>query len=369
MMARRVLPRMAAMVPALALFSSGAHAQRLFGTVLLADDRTPAAGAIIEAADASGAVIAREIATVHGDYIMPLSRAGTFTLTTRRVGSEPEVMRSVVVAAGADVRKRIVLTRAAARPAPVSTRTGETCDLNRGTSDPAALWNQLQIALATTAMAEATHLFVGSWTLSQRVIAGNLRDTISRKESNDRLAIERSVMPTLSPDSARRHGYVIEAPQGVLYHVPGMAMLRSPRFVEGRCFAMEPAPPDRPRWIGLHFRPEAARSGMSDVEGDVWFDAATLEPQRIEFLFTGLPQTFDPARSGGSATFRRLATGHWVADSWTIRVPSGRYNRMFEYDTRGVASGAGSVTLVGVQSTTATLQAVQINGATIFRRP
>lgn len=354
---------------ALALPASTASAQRLFGTVVLADDQTPAGGAIIEAMDAGGTIVARELASGRGDYIMPLSSAGTYTLTARRVGSEPEVMRGVVVAAGADVRIRIILARTTPRPARVTARTAETCDVADGAGVPSLLWNQLQTALATTAMAEQTHLFVGSWRLSQHVIDGNLRDTISRKQSEERLPIETSVMPTLSADSARRHGYVIEAPQGVLYHAPGVALLRSSRFVEARCFSAEPAPADQPGWIGVHFRPEAARTGLSDVEGNVWFDAATLEPQRLEFTYTGLPSTFAPARSGGSATFRRLATGHWVTDSWTIRVPSGRYYRMFEYDTRGVPSGAGNITLIGVQSTTATLQAVQVNGATIFRRP
>ena len=358
-----------AMAFALVMLASTANAQRLFGTVVLANDRTPAGGAIIEATDAGGTIVARELASGRGDYIMPLNSAGTYTLTARRVGSEPEVMRGVVVAAGADVRARIILAHPTPRPARVTARTDETCNVAGGTGVPALLWNQLQTALVSTSMAEQSRLFVGSWTLSQHIIDGNLRDTISRKQSAERLPIETSVMPTLSPDSARRHGYVIEAPQGVLYHVPGVTMLRSSRFVEARCFAAEPAPADQPGWIGVHFRPEVGRTGLSDVEGNVWFDAATLEPQRLEFVYTGLPPTFAPARSGGSATFRRLATGHWVTDTWTIRVPSGRYYRMFEYDTRGVPSGAGNIALIGVQSTTATLQAVLVNGATIYRRP
>ena len=365
----RATARATAIAIALTIFAADAQAQRLFGTVVLTDDRTPAGGAIVEAADSTGAIVARELASGRGDYVMPLSRPGTYTLTTRRVGSEPEVMRGIEVAAGADVRTRIILSRSTPRPAPVPVRTGETCDIGRAVGGPATLWNQLQVALATTAMAEATHLFVASWRLSQRIIDGNMRDTISRKDSDERLAIEVSVMPTLSPDSSRQYGYVLERPQGVLYHAPGAAILRSPRFAEGRCFASEPGPADHPGWVGVHFRPEAARTGLSDVEGNVWFDAETLEPQRLEFLYTGLPPTFAPARSGGSATFRRLATGHWVTDGWTIRVPSGRYLRMFEYDTRGVPSGAGNITLIGVQYTTATLQGVQVNGATIFRRP
>ncbi len=358
-----------AVVLTLVCAAAPGQAQRLFGTVVLADGRTPGSGAIVAATDSSGAVVAREMASSRGDYVMPLSAAGTFTLTAWRVGSEPEVVRGVVVGAGSDVRQRIVMARPAPRPPRVSARTGETCELGAATSAPATLWDQLQTALATTAMAEQTRLFVASWTLAQRQIDGNLRDTISRKDSPERMNLEVPIMPTLPPDSSRRRGFVIERPQGVMYHVPGVATLRSASFIEARCFALEPAPADRPTWIGLHFRPSAVRTGLSDIEGTVWFDSASLEPQRLDYSYLGLPPTFAPARPGGSIAFRRVATGHWVADEWTIRVPSGRYIRMFAYDTREVPSGYGNFTLEGVQVTTATLRVLEVNGAPIYRRP
>lgn len=114
--------------------------------------------------------------------------------------------------------------------------------------------------------------------------------------------------------------------------------------------------------------PASARTGLSDIEGDAWFDAVTLEPLQIDFRYTGLPSSFAAARAGGSIRFRRLVTGHWIADEWSLSVPSGRYSRLFAYDTRDVPSGAGTISLDGVRITTMLMREVQVNGATIYRR-
>lgn len=139
-----------------------AGAQRIFGKVVLADGRTAAAGTIVTATDAAGATVARELTTARGDYIMPLSKPGVLTLTATRIGSLPEVVRDVNVAEGRDLRVGITLSKQVARLAPVTTRSGESCAIASERSDAATLWDQLQIALATTALAEQARIFVAT---------------------------------------------------------------------------------------------------------------------------------------------------------------------------------------------------------------
>lgn len=344
-------------------------AQRLFGTVVQADDRTPSVGAVVSVLDSSGAVIGRDLTTGRGDYVLPLTRPGRYTLIARQIGSLDETVRDIQVEAGRDVRTRIVLSRPARRPAQVTERTKGLCELRGDSTGLGTLWDQLQFALTSLELAESSRMFVATWDTRERVVDANLRDTLSRSESSERLGLDIPVFPVLRPDSSERLGFVLESPEGVRYFVPGAATLRSPGFRARRCFGFEPAPASQPGWIGLHFWPVGYRMGVSDVEGTVWFDAATLEPRALTYLYGGLPPAFTPARAGGGFRFARISTGHWIADEWTLKVPSGRYQRMFAYDARGNPNGYGNLRLDGVRMTTARLAELTVNGSAIVRRP
>src|SRR5437868_4411145 len=94
-------------IVAMAVAASGgtARAQRLFGTVVLADDQTPARGAIVTAIDSAGVSAGRELTTSRGDFVLPVSHAGRYTVSVLRIGSLAEIVR-VVVEAGRDLRMR-----------------------------------------------------------------------------------------------------------------------------------------------------------------------------------------------------------------------------------------------------------------------
>jgi hypothetical protein len=354
---------------ALALAGGEAGAQRLFGNVVLADERTPAGGAIVLVTDSLGIRVGRELTSARGDYVLPLARAGKYTIVAQRVGSLAETVRDIVVGEGQDVRTRVVLSRNAPRPPQVEQRTRGVCDLAGDTTGLAVLWDQLQIALATTEMAEASKAFVATWAIRERILTPNLRDTTSRNDSEDRAPLEVPVFPVMRADSTERLGFVIETTDGVKYHTPGFATLRSRGFLNRRCFSFEPAPAGLPGLIGVHYWATGYRIGVNEVEGTVWFDHATLEPRGMSFLFTGLPPAFAAARSGGAMRFRRLPTGHWIGDEWTIRVPSGRFQRMYAYDAHGSPTGYGNLRLDGVRTAVATLTELTINGAPLVRRP
>jgi hypothetical protein len=273
------------------------------------------------------------------------------------------------VSAGRDVRTRIVLAHPAQRPAQVAERTKGVCERPSDSTGLGVLWAQLQTALIASDVAESSGMFVATWEARERVLDANLRDTVGRSDTSERMGLEFPAFAVLRPDSSERLGFVLEANEGVRYFVPGPATLRSPGFLAHRCLAFEPAPTSQPGWVGLHFWPVGYRIGVSEIEGTVWFDAASLEPRALTFLYGGLPPAFAPARSGGGMRFSRISTGHWIVDEWTLRVPSGRYQRMFAYDVRGNPSGYGNLKLDGVRSITARLAELTVNGSAIVRRP
>lgn len=352
-----------------ALASSQAAAQRLFGNVVLADERTPAAGAIVAVADSLGTLIARELASPRGDYVIPLTKPGTYTISAQQVGSLATIVRDILVQEGQDVRTRVVLSRRAPRPPQVAQRTRGVCDLGGDTTGLAVLWDQFQTALATTELAERSGTFVGTWSISERILSGNLRDTTYLDYPETRVAVGVPIFPVMRADSTERLGYVIETPEGVNYYVPAVASFRSPGFLNRRCLAFEPAPPGFPDFIGVHFWAVGYRVGVSEVEGTVWFDHRTLELRAMTYAYTGLPPAFAAAQSGGALRFRTLPTGHWIVDQWTRRIPSGRFQRMYVYDVHGTPNGYGNTRLDGVRIAVATLAELTLNGTPVVRRP
>jgi hypothetical protein len=361
--------RLVALVALVACAARAGEAQRLFGNVVLADERTPASGTIIEVADSLGGFVARELASARGDYVIVLSRPGKYTIVAQRVGSLAETVRDIAVAEGQDVRTRVILRRAAPRPEKVAQRTRGVCDLTGDTTGLANLWEQFQIALTTTAMAQQSKAFGATWSISERILSSTLRDTTSRSTSEERVPLDIPVFPVMRADSTERLGFVIETTDGVKYHFPGVATLRSRGFLTRRCFAFEPAPDGLPGWVGLHFWATGYRIGVNEIEGTVWFDQATVEPRAMTFVYSGLPPAFAGARAGGALRFQRLATGHWIPDEWTLRVPSGRFQRMYAYDAHGTPSGYGNLRLDGVRIAVATLSELTVNGSPLIRRP
>ena len=349
---------------------AAANAQRIFGVVVLADDRIPAPSAIVTATDTAGVSTGRELTTARGDFVLPVPHPGRYTVTVLRIGSLPEVVGDVVVEPGRDRRLRIMLTRDVPRPPNVAVRSGEQCNMRVDTSVVAHAWAQFVVALGTAEMAAETRAFTGTWLRSERVLAKNLRDTVVRSDKVETIELDMSVMAALPPDSSRIAGFVIEAEQGVEYHVPDVATLASRAFITRRCFSFDPAPPAQPGWVGVHFRPSDFRIGVSDIEGTLWMDRVTLEPRGLGYRYVNLPPAFNAAEAGGTLRFRQLSTGHWIVEEWTVRVPSGVFRRIFSYDVRGAPNGfATKLTLDGVRIVGVRLMELELNGSPVFRRP
>jgi hypothetical protein len=311
----------------------------------------------------------RELTTARGDFVLPVSHAGRYSVSVLRIGSLVEVVRDVVVEPGRDHRMRIRLTREAPHPPAVSIRSGEQCSMRGDTSLVGHTWAQFLIALATADMAAESKAFVGTWLRTERRLDKGLKDTIARSDSSESLPLEAPLIPAIPPDSSRSAGFVIESEQGVLYHLPDVATLASTAFLDRRCFSFDPPPPSQPGWTGVHFRAPDFRIGVVNIEGTLWIDRATLEPRGLGFRYVNLPPPFGPAEAGGTLRFRQLPTGHWIVEEWTLRAPSGVFRRIFSYDVRGAPSGyATRLTLDGVRIAGLRLMEMEVNGSPIFRR-
>ena len=344
------------------------HAQRMFGTVARADGITSSAAVVVTATADDGRIAARDLATARGDFVLPLPRPGSYTITVAALGAMPVATRATI-GSGQDLRLTLATGRALLPVAPVGARTADICTAGDTSSAAARAWGQFVTALATTQIAAEAKAFSGTWDRSERTLGRFLIDTIARRDTTAMLELEQAVMETLSPDSARDGGFVVETPGGVVYHTPDVAILSSPAFREHRCLSIAPPPATQPAWFGVHFRPERRREGVVDVEGTLWLDRETYEPRALGFRFVDLPPAFASADAGGALVFVRLPTGHWIVDEWMLRAPTGAFRRIFAYDSRNRPAGfAAKLTLDGVRIVSARLTELDMNGTLVYRR-
>jgi hypothetical protein len=347
-----------------------AGAQRLFGSVVLGDEKTPASGALIIAIDTAGVAQVRELANARGEFVIPVSHPGRYTVSALRVGSREETVPNVVVEAGKDLRLRIVMARDVPRPDPLATRSPEQCNIAADTTALGHAWSQFLIVLATADIAADAGAFVGTWSRRDVALRKNLRDTLSIRDTTERVGLDVQLFATIPPDSSAIAGFVTETDAGIRYNVPDIETLRSPEFMRRRCFAFVPPPSTQPDWFGVHFRSTAFRIGNSNIEGTIWMDRATLEPRGLGYRYINLPPAYVPAEPGGTLRFVQLTTGHWIVDEWTHRIPAGVFRRMFVYDRRGSpVAFSGQLTLDGVHAVTMRLTNLEVNGTSILRRP
>jgi hypothetical protein len=105
---------------------------------------------------------------------------------------------------------------------------------------------------------------------------------------------------------------------GWVYFAPDEAVLLSAEFAATHCFRVIR---DRNRrgQVGLSFSPAPNRK-ISDIDGVVWLDEGSAELREILFRFVNIGEVtqFKP---GGRVHFRRMPSGAWLVDEWSLRFP------------------------------------------------
>ncbi len=299
-----------------------ASAQLVRGTVVQADSTTRAAGIVIAASDAQGAVVARALSADDGAFDLRVPGAGRYTLRLLRIGYRPTTLAELTVPLEGIIGVRAVLAGEALMLSAVTVRSENVC----GSTDDAGkvvaqLWESARTALTAAELSEGARSIDVEWQVFQFLM--DRRGSRAQEQSvlRRRGATEKPFV-SVSADSLARGGYVLQEATGDwVYRAPDGAALLSDRFAATHCFAVEPPSRDRPQWVGIAFTPVPARSAMRDIAGTLWLDRATSELRLLEFRYTSLPAESTDALIGGYVEYARLSTGHWIVARWAIRTP------------------------------------------------
>ena len=299
----------------------GALAQRVRGTVTLPDSSTPATGIIVVATDSLQRVAGRTLSGERGDYTLALPAGGVFVLRALRVGYRPTVLPPITVAAGELVEQRIVLGAEAVNLATVTVQSKSVCRIRDDSGQMVAqLWEEARKALTASQLAVNEHRLTTRWLTYVRTLdsAGRVvrKQTVGVRSGNTSRPFVSD-----SPESLDQLGYVINVGSDMVFRAPDERALLSDQFASSHCFSIVLPSSGSLDRIGVGFSPSAARNNVKDIEGTFWLDRATAELRSLEFSYTGLAPEYADAGTGGRVEFRRISTGHWFVNRWSIRMP------------------------------------------------
>ena len=325
-----------------------ARAQTVQGRVTEAGSDQPVPGAIVLLLDASGVRQGATLSDPAGQYRLTARADGTYRLRVERVGFASSTSGAVRLEAGQTVELALVAesSRIVLEPV-VATGTARRCagELHGG-AQAATMWEEARKALfSTTLAAEAgRYRFVTETREREMSLDGRtVMRTHVEHDTTDGLPFE-----SQSAASLVTAGYVQLTPQRVIVYGVDAAAILSDEFLAHHCFGLRDGGLERQGLVGLEFVPLRGRV-RPDVRGVLWMDRASAELRYVEYGYTDVDFQGPVERLTGRLDFRRLPTGAWVTETWTLIIPMlvpsgvGHNNAMEGYRIRGLMERTGRV--------------------------
>jgi len=306
-------------------------AQELRGTVRLAESNEPATGVIIEALDpATNARIASTLTDTRGYFILKLTAPRTIAVRGLRIGQRPTEFGTFTLAAGEVRTEAFALSGAAIALERISVVGRSVCGRARAqdardardarNAQVVTLLEEARKAIRSTQLQSTEGELSAVWTLRSQLtsLQGRpLEEPTVQAFSSGTGRPFRSLPPGLLAEV----GYLSIADDGYSFYAPDAEVLLSESFVETHCFQAEPWTKDARDWVGIGFKPAESRPGVVGIRGTLWLDRRSAELQLLEFDYANLPNVLRTSRAGGTVGFLRLASGIWLVNEWSIRMP------------------------------------------------
>jgi len=353
-MFRRCL--VAALVIASAPVASRAQAIR---GVVVDQSTTPVPGVVVQLLDSTSRVVARSLSNDRGEFRVVAPRAGSYRVSTLRIGYRPVVSVPLALLSGGEIEHRVTLSGVRAALDTMRVVSNNVC---RAFTDSGAatyrVWEQARAALTATQLTAIARVVSATTVAYERTLdAGGRR--VQRQTSNIRSDYVTQPWLTLAPDSLHRLGYVVTLrDNSTVYYAPGLDMLLSGVFVEDHCFRLTT---DKNR-LGITFEPTPDRKSIAEIRGTMWIDRATSELTGMEFRYANLPSEQED-KAGGDMEFARMKNGSWAITRWNIRMP------VLEQRVRSQAFGGNLVAVTEVRVTGGELALARRGNDTLWSRP
>lgn len=352
----------------LCLLPAIASAQSVRGVVV---DRADAAipGVVVLLLDAGSMVHGRALTNERGEFRVVGAASGTYRIRTMRIGYRPVTSELLQLTAGQEVTQRVSLVDLPVALDTIRVADRKACDVRPDTAAATfAIWEQVRAALT------AAQLTAGNRTMSTRLVAyqrtleSRRRGRVLHQTSHVQTGFTTRPWKSLSADSLRKSGYVVQGIDGTLtYYAPDLSVLLSDAFIEDHCFRIA-AGSDANR-IGIAFEPTRERRRLPDIGGTLWLDRKSSELRRLEFHYENLSLEQRSGDPGGEMEFVRMKNGAWVISRWSIKMPVLRMRQVAASGLHGSRARINEVTVTAISVEGGDLALVMRNRDTLWARP
>ncbi len=284
------------------------------GLVRVAGAPGASATGVVQLTDSAGRTIAVIRPDAAGAFTFRSVTSGRYRLRALRLGFQPV---EVLVEVGTqDVALGTIdgPTRPIALPA-VRVRGTQDCVDAREEGETRDLWRLFEVALATQVADARGPRPPERWsTYEQRIDARS--GMVTQVRVTDGAAGAAGGFQPAPAAALAELGFVTEDAAGFTYFLPDAATLLAPEFLERYCFRAVRATGA----IALGFRAARARTGRTDVAGELVFSADGTRIELVRFDYVGLPSSIEGATASGLV---RFATQHGrvAISSWWVDMP------------------------------------------------
>lgn len=278
-------------------------------------DDTPVRGALVALVSAEGKAVAEGLTNESGYRSLSASR-GRYRVRIRRVGYEPFFSPEISVPYEGELKLAVAGNRISLQTVVVT--AGSQCKRSGGDQRAiGTLWEEISKALLGSQLTRSDFANLG-WARVYRKDVRRKGEVVALDTSYTKLNAKRPFVASDARTLATQ-GYVRgDVLSGWVYFAPDEAVLLSVEFADTHCFRVV-RDKKRPHQVGVSFVPAPGRT-ISDIDGVVWLDEQTAELSEIVFRFVNIGEVAN-FKPGGRVHFRRMTSGAWLVDDWSLRFP------------------------------------------------
>ena len=272
-------------------------------------------GALVALLDQTGKVPAEVLSNDRGIAFLS-APPGIYRLRVRRIGYQPFYSGAITLPHDGELVVRVESERVVLATMVVS--AGARCGTVQQDAEALSVaWQEIAKALRASQITRADVKALGTATIYTKDL--DRRGGIISADTITLPAARGRPFAAVDPAWLTARGYVRGNPrEGWEYFGPDEAVLLSPGFGETHCFRVV-RDAKRQGDIGVAFEPLKDRPNP-DIAGVLWLDEKSSELKEMTFRYRNVDvaSRFSP---GGTIRFRRLPSGAWIVNEWTLRLP------------------------------------------------
>lgn len=295
------------------------RAQVIRGEVFDSLGARPLASVLIVLVDSGGAERDRALSDASGRFLLRAGTPGVFRLRSLVVGYHRWESEAFPLARGQSLERRVELSLIPIALPELTVEAERTCVVRPEEGlVAAALWGEIRTALEVTQLTIDRRRYRFRTAVTTREL--DRYNTLLSTSTQPSVGYTALGFGSASAEDLRDRGFVRAAADGPIFFGPDARVLVSAAFLDEHCFRVEPG--EISGTIGLAFEPVARRS-VTDVQGTLWVDSASMVLRSLEWEYTGLSRWARGGDPGGVMEFDRLPNGAWFIRRWELRAPVG----------------------------------------------